>query len=270
MSAHHDVTAIVPCFDYGEFLDDAVGSLLRQTGGAPHVIVVDDGSTDPAPLAALARLTVPVIRQDNAGLSAARNAGIGVAYTPYVICLDADDRLPPSALNTLKAAFAADPGIGFAYGVTEFFGEWTGEMSLPPWDPYRLLWRHTIGPVALTKRQLWTDVGGYDPAFRTGYEDWDFWLGAVERGWRGAKVEEVTFSYRRHGETMVFGSRRDYRALFARLRAKHAPLYARRRELAKASPASWPQRMLYRYFWGPRPVPAPVEHAIYRLLFRSR
>ena len=77
-----------------------------------------------------------------------------------------------------------------------------------------MLYRHVIGPVGLTRRSLWEDVGGYDPAFRTGYEDWDFWLGALERGWRGAKVDEVTFLYRRHGESMVFGARREYRRLY--------------------------------------------------------
>jgi glycosyltransferase involved in cell wall biosynthesis len=268
MSEHHDVTAVVPCFNYGAWVADAVDSLLAQEGGAPNVVVVDDGSTDPATLAALDALSVPVLRQPNRGLSAARNAGYAATDTPLLIALDADDRLPPGALRALKRPLAQDPSIGFAYGVTRFFGDWDGEMRFPPLDAYRLLHRHIVGPVGLTRRALWEDVGGYDPAFRTGYEDWDFWLGALERGWRGAKVDEVTFLYRRHGETMLLGARREYRRLYASLRAKHATLFARRRELARASDAPVLERAIYRYFWGPRPVPAAVEHALYRLFFR--
>jgi glycosyltransferase involved in cell wall biosynthesis len=269
MSEHSDVTAVVPCFDYGAWVREAVDSLLAQEGGAPHVVVVDDGSTDPATLAVLDGLEVPVLRQANAGLSAARNAGYRSTDTPLVISLDADDRLAPDALRRLKRPLMEDPSLGFSYGVTRFFGDWDGTMDFPPLDAYRLLHRHIIGPVGLTRRALWEDVGGYDPAFRTGYEDWDFWLGALERGWRGAKVDEVTFLYRRHGETMVFGARREYRRLYGMLRDKHAALFARSSELARASDAGVLERALYRYFWGPRPVPPAMEQAIYRLVFRS-
>src|SRR5690606_28921096 len=110
------------------------------------------------------------------------------AETPLVIALDADDLLMPGALLALRAPLDADPGLGFTYGIPRFFGDWSGEMVFPPLDAYRLLYRHIIGAVGLTRRSLWEDVGGYDPTFRTGYEDWDFWLGAIERGWRGAKI----------------------------------------------------------------------------------
>jgi glycosyltransferase involved in cell wall biosynthesis len=267
-SEHADVTAVVPCFNYGAWVAEAVDSLLGQEGGPPHVVVVDDGSTDPATLEVLATLSVPVIRQDNGGLSAARNTGYASTDTPLLIALDADDRLPPGALRALKRPLADDPSVGFSYGITHFFGDWEGDMPFPPLDAYRLLHRHIVGPVGLTRRALWEDVGGYDPAFRTGYEDWDFWLGALERGWRGAKVDEVTFLYRRHGETMVFGARREYRRLYGMLRAKHAALFARRSELARASSSGLLERQIYRYFWGPRPVPAWMEQAAYRLFFR--
>ncbi|MGH2745901.1 MAG: glycosyltransferase family 2 protein, partial [Thermoleophilaceae bacterium] len=61
-----DVTAVVACFNYGRFVGEAVESLVSQEGGAPHVIVVDDGSTDGATHAALdaLRREVEVIRQE--------------------------------------------------------------------------------------------------------------------------------------------------------------------------------------------------------------
>lgn len=272
MGEHSDVTAVIACFNYGRWVDDAVGSLRAQEGGAPRIVVVDDGSTDPATVRTLDALgdDVRLIRQANVGLPAARNAGMRDAGTPFLIALDADDRLPPRALRALKKPFAADPALGFTYGITRFFGEWDGEMALPGYDPWRLLYRHTIGPVGLTRRELFEDIGGYDEAMRAGYEDWDFWLSAIGAGWRGHKVDEVTFEYRRHGETMVVGSRRAYRSLYRGLRRKHAALFARRRELARASDAGPAERLVYRYFWGPRPVPARVEHALYRVVFGRR
>jgi hypothetical protein len=140
-------------------------------------------------------------------------------------------------------------------------------MRMPPFDPYRLLYRHTIGPVALTRRTLFEDVGGYDSVFN-GLEDWEFWLHAIERGWRGRQVDAVTFDYRRHGATMVVDARRNYRYYRRELRRKHAALYRRRGELAGQSDLGLAGRLVYRFFWGERPVPARLEHAIYSLVFR--
>ena len=100
-SRHSDVTVIVTNYNYGAFLEEAVHSVLAQEGGPPQVIVVDDGSTDPDTLEVLDRLPdgVRVIRGDNAGVAAARNAGLAAADTPFLMILDADDRLRPRALE---------------------------------------------------------------------------------------------------------------------------------------------------------------------------
>jgi glycosyltransferase involved in cell wall biosynthesis len=273
LSEHNDVTVVVPCFNYGLFLAEALESLRNQAGGPPVMLVVDDGSTDPATQSVLADLPddVGLLRQDNAGLSAARNAGFRAAHTPLLVALDADDMLAPNALRALKRGLASDPSAGFAYGVTEFFGDWSGEMTMPGWDPFRLLYRHTIGPTALTRRELFEDIGGYDEeipkATVMGYEDWEFWLHAVARGWHGVKVHEVTFLYRRHGKTMLSGARRDYRRWYRALRSKHRALYARRRELGRETDLGVLGRAVYRFYWGPRPVPASLEMRMYQLLW---
>jgi glycosyltransferase involved in cell wall biosynthesis len=269
-----DITLVITCFNYGEYLADAVGSALTQVGGPPHVTVVDDGSTDPATLAALERLPagVGLIRQANAGPSYARNAGLRAATTPFLIVLDADDLLSPTALQDLRGPFERNSKIGFSYGVTRFFGDWEGELVFPPYDPYRLIYRHIIGSTALMRRELFERVGGYDPKF-TGYEDWDFWVSALSCGWRGEKVEKVTLFYRRHGTSTVQGrARPQYRRWFRTLRHKHAHLYARdgRRQLARESALSPFGRFVYRWWWGARPMPARMEWALHSLLWRPR
>ena len=267
-SEHHDVTIVIPCFNYGGFLGEALDSLRAQEGGSPQIIVVDDGSSEPETQEALAALPddVLVLGQDNAGPSAARNAGFRAAQTPFVMALDADDMLPPGALRALKRGFAADATAGYAYGVMRFFGDWSGELRMPRWDPYRLLYRHTIGVSALTRRDLLEDVGGFDPHI-SGFEDWELWLHALANGWHGVQVPEVTVLYRRHGTTNFSDARPNYRRWYRAIRAKHRQLYGRRRELAHQSELGPLGRAVYRFYWGPRPIPAALEARVYNLLW---
>ena len=264
-----DITAVVACFNYGAYLGEALASLLGQAGGAPRIIVVDDGSDDPATLAALETLPagVELVRQPNRGAGAARNAGLERASTPYVIVLDADDRLAPGALTALRAPLDADPALGFAYGTMRFFGDWEGELRFPAYDPYALLYRHTIGLSALARRELIVATGGFDPAFEQ-FEDWELWVSALGHGWRGRQVEAVTLEYRRHGASKLAADRAAYRRAFRRLRAKHAGLYRDRARLARESRLGALGRLWYRGWWGARPIPARLERALHRARWR--
>ena len=264
--ANDDVTAVIACFNYGRYLREAVDSVLGQ--GA-RVVVVDDGSTEPETHAALDALPagVELVRQENRGVCAARNAGLARVATPYAIVVDADDRLAAGALAAMRAPLDADARLGFAYGTMRFFGAWEGELRFPDYDPYRLLYRHTIGLSALMRRELVEDTGGFDPAFET-YEDWELWVNALAHGWRGRRVDAVTLEYRRHPRSSKLAEdRRRYRRHYAALRRKHAALYARAGELAREGRVGPLQRAVYRWFWGPRPVPASLEGFLHRRLF---
>ena len=265
-----EVTAVIANYNYGRYLPEAVESLRSQAGGPPHVVVVDDGSTEPGTDELLARLEaegVEVVRQGNRGVSAARNAGLALVRTPYWLVLDADDRLAPGALAALRAPLDADAALGYAFGYMRFFGDMSGVVRFPDYDPYRLLYRHTIGLTALARAEVLTATGGFDPAFGH-YEDWELWVHALAHGHEGRRVDAVTLDYRRHGGTKFTEDRRSYRRAWRDLRRKHAALYARRDELAARSALGPVGRAVYRWFWGPRPVPAAAEAALHRLLWR--
>ena len=265
-----DITAVVTNFNYGRFLEEAVASLRGQEGGSPRVLVVDDGSTEPASARALERLEgdgVEVLRQGNQGVCAARNNGLAQVETPYWLVLDADDRLAPGALAAMRAPLDEEPALGFAYGLTRMFGDMSGVIRFPPYDPFRLLYRHTIGPTALARVELLRATGGYDAGFPH-YEDWELWVNALAHGYEGRRVDAVTFEYRRHGSSKLTADRRRYKAAWRAMRRKHAELYRRRDELAARSRLGPPGRALYRWFWGPRPVPPALEAAAHRLLWR--
>ena len=261
------VTAVVACFNYGRFLGEAVESLRSQ--GA-RVVVVDDGSTDPATHAALDALPddVEVVRQENRGASAARNAGMARADTPLVLALDADDRLAPGALGALRAALDAHPDAAFAYGHQRFFGDMEGEMRLPPYDPFKLLHRHLIGPTALMRRELIEATGGYDEELAW-FEDWELWVNALAHGMHGVRVDQVTHEYRRHGEGKLLRDRRVYRRARRYIMEKHRALYDDEKRLAADSDLGPAGRLVYKAFWGPRPLPAAFEAAVHRVLWRS-
>ncbi len=260
---HDDVTVVIACFDYGRYLREAVDSAVAQAG---TVVVVDDGSTDEETVDVLARLpaAVDVVRQENQGVCRARNAGLARVGTPYALVLDADDRLAPGAIAALKPVLEADPSLGYAYGTMRFFGDWSGELHFPDFDAYALLYRHTIGLSALVRREVFAQTGGFDPAFEQ-FEDWELWVHALERGWTGKRVDAVTLEYRRHGDTKLVRDRGRYRAIYRQLRAKHAALYAH----PPATRLGLAGRLAHRLYWGPRPVPARVEQALYRRLWAA-
>lgn len=270
---HADVTVVIANHDYGAYLPEAVDSALVQGDPSPHVAVVDDGSTDPATLDALDALAkrdpdVELIRQPNRGVCAARNAGLDRARTPYVLVLDADDRLAAGALDALRPGLDDDPALGFAYGTMRFFGDWEGELRFPPYDPYALLHRHTIGLSALVRREVIEATGGFDPDFEQ-FEDWELWLNALAHGWRGRQVDAPVLEYRRHGATKLAADRAAYRRARRRLHEKHAGLYRDAARLARESRLGPAGRLWYRAWWGARPVPAAVERALHRARWAS-
>ncbi len=268
--ANADITVVIACFNYGAYLGEAIDSALGQAGGPPSVVVVDDGSDDPGTIEALERLpdAVELVRQPNRGVCAARNAGLGWASTPYLLVLDADDRLAPGALGALRGPLDGDPRLGFAYGLMRFFGDWEGLLPFPRYDPYRLLYRHTIGLSALMRTDVVRDTGGFDSAFEQ-FEDWELWVNALAHGWRGRRVDTVTLEYRRHGATKLAADRNAYRRAFAALQTKHAGLYRGRRRLARESDLAAAGRLWYRLWWGYRPLPAALERVMHRARWRA-
>ncbi|NNU16508.1 glycosyltransferase [Parvularcula sp. ZS-1/3] len=124
-------TVIIPSYRSAGTVGDAVRSALTQEIEGLEVIVIDDGSpTDDAGAAERAGAGDPrlrVIKQANAGVSAARNAGIAAACGRYLAFLDADDMLLPGALAGHLEAFASDPGLALSFGRVRFWDPAHGE-----------------------------------------------------------------------------------------------------------------------------------------------
>jgi glycosyltransferase involved in cell wall biosynthesis len=273
MPRHGDITVVIPCFNHGRFLFESVERALGQQGGPPQVIVVDDGSTDEETQRALEELPegVRLIRQENAGVAVARNSGFENSDSELLLMVDADDRLTLDALDVLRPPLEANPDVGYCYGLMKLIGAWSGVLRFPDFDPYILLHRSIAGAqLGLVRRRCWEDAGGFDPAI-DGYEDWDFCLSALEKGWRGLQIDRVTHEYRKHERSGQEMHRRRYRHVYRQLRAKHAQLFARRSEFARETDLGPLHRFAYRTYFAWRPIPARMEKALYsRVIFRRR
>src|SRR5919199_424046 len=110
------VSVVIPCYNQAHFLGEAIESVLAQSHPHFEIVVVNDGSTDNTSEVATRYPGVRCIRQDNQGLSAARNSGLARSGGKYVVFLDADDRLLPEALEAGLECLKAHPECAFASG----------------------------------------------------------------------------------------------------------------------------------------------------------
>ncbi len=197
------VSVVIPAFNYGGYLAEAIDSALAQRGARTEVLVVDDGSTDDTP-EVLERYgdAIRVHRQDNAGLSAARNVGAQLARGDLLVYLDADNKLHPDFVARCRDALLDHPTAGFAYPQVHHFGAVDRTTELGAYDLDAMRRRNEIDACCLLRRHLVLDHP-YDEGNRVGWEDWDLFLTLAEHGWGGVLVDEPLLEYRRHDASMT-------------------------------------------------------------------
>ncbi|MEX0700437.1 MAG: glycosyltransferase [Acidimicrobiia bacterium] len=222
------VTIVIPCFDQGRFLEDALLSVFEQSFPFFEVVVVDDGSRDPETIAILDELDWPrtqLLRQENRGLPAARNAGMKMARAPFLVPLDADDELAPDYLMELVNALDRNPMAAYAHCWTELFGEQRALFVTRPFNPYQLLLSNPIIGCVLMRRRAWEEVGGYDESMKDGHEDWELWIRMLRAGWTETAVRLPLFRYRKHGISMSVDTEARFEQGRAAIVQRHSDLY---------------------------------------------
>jgi glycosyltransferase involved in cell wall biosynthesis len=205
------VSVIIPCYAQGHFLLDAITSVMDQTYRPVEILVVDDGSPDrdiiDAVLAPFGN-AVRCVHQPNTGLSGARNAGLRLAQGEFVVCLDADDRLLPRALEAGVRAFQQHPGCGLVWGLNRLIDARgnplvTGERTFVTEGGYAaLLETNIIGPPVsvMFRREALLAAGSFSAGMRHA-EDYDLYLRLVREHGMYCHGELVA-EYRLHGANM--------------------------------------------------------------------
>jgi SAM-dependent methyltransferase len=204
----HSVAVVITTYNHAHYLPDSIGSVLAQTVPASEIIVVDDGSKDNAAAVTAQYKGVSYIHQDNQGLSGARNTGLHAARAKFILFLDADDKLLPTAIETGLACFVGAPNAAYVYGGHRRIAEDGTPISEDRYTPIGerpyedMLRGNTIGMHAtvLYDRALLAEEGGFDTGLRR-CEDYDVYLRLAAKH-PIASHPAIIAEYRWHGQNM--------------------------------------------------------------------
>ena len=213
------VSVIIPAYNHGRFLREAIQSVLEQTFQDWELIVVDDGSTDETSevVASFPDPRIRYIYQKNQGNAAARNRGIELARGEFIAFLDADDLWLPMKLEKQVAQLdSLPPTVGLVYADLHFFnhedGAITGRLlqASGQFDPprgkvfsqiVRRKWGGERGwfiipTTALIRREVFQRVGLFDESLRR-HVDWEMWV-RIAAAYEVDVLNEPLAKYRHH------------------------------------------------------------------------
>ena len=209
------VTVVIPCYNYGKYLAACLRSIHAQTFKDYEIIIVDDGSTDDSGQVAAAHKSLfgkrgfRYIYQKNAGVSAARNAGIRAARGEFITFLDADDVWLPTYLERQVEVISSSTRISLCYTWRALLDnksrDRSGELH-DPIDPVgpslttMLLENPCSASGVITRIGLIRKLGGFDRRFSSA-ADWHMWLRLAASG-RVEGIREPLVLYRIHPDAM--------------------------------------------------------------------
>jgi glycosyltransferase involved in cell wall biosynthesis len=205
-----EVAVVIPAFNPGPYLRGALDSVLAQSYSRWSAIVVDDGSTEELSYVEKIDSRIVLLSQQNAGLSAARNAGIRATSAPLIAFLDADDLWLPLKLEHQVAAMAAG---GAVLCSTDFeIIDGTSDRIGPGYGGANSYTDLLEGcglcvSTVMVRRDALDRVGLFNLRYQQA-GDWDLWLRLARIG-SLARCDEVLARYRIHSSNMS----RDYKRL---------------------------------------------------------
>ena len=202
MKEQNLVGVIIPCYNYGVYLNEAVDSVLKSTYSPIEIIIVNDGSTDNTEEVVREIMTrndnVSYIYQNNQGPSVARNNGIKRTKAKYILPLDADDKISDDYIEKAVDVLENDTDVKIVYCNALFFGEKQGKWKLTKFSTKELLVRNMIFSCALFRKEDWIKTGGYSHELLGGWEDWEFWISMLKDGGCAFQLKITGFFYRIH------------------------------------------------------------------------
>jgi glycosyltransferase involved in cell wall biosynthesis len=240
MSSNIPVSVVIPCFNHGHFIRDAIRSVEKCEQDSYELIIVNDGSTDSHTQQVMRELETEgyqVISQTNQGLAAARNNGIRAGKGRYVLPLDADNLIRPNYIYAATQILDKFPDVAVVYGKPALFGEETNrrfDMG-GEFDLFRLLRDNYIDACTVIRKSVFEECGGFDVEMPCqGYDDWDLWLTLAARGHQFHFVDEILFDYRVRHDSMIHDAvtQDRFREVFDYFCKKH-PLFALQARVSK-------------------------------------
>lgn len=221
------VSVIVPVYNQGEFLAEALDSVLQQTYSNWECVIVNDGSTDNSEEVAKSYLDkdnrFKYLYQENSRLAAARNNGIRHSDGYFILPLDSDNMLCPTYLEKAVSYFLLHPETTLVYGKAEFFGDRSGIWNLPEYSWEKFIWSNCIDNCAMYKRADFDATGGYRDVLM---EDWDFWLSLLKPDSVVYRYDDVLFRYREREVSLGSGTFDKLEMTTIQIYENHKEIYA--------------------------------------------
>lgn len=223
------ISVVIPFYNDGEYIDEAVDSILEQTYTHIEIIIVNDGSTDPKSIEKLANYQRPktkVLHKENGHLASARNYGIRYARGEYVLLLDADDKFEKTFIEKAKSILDNNKNAAAVSAYAELFGRLNNIIvSFDGGTADNFVFRNNAVACALIRKRVWEEVGGYNEDMQEGFEDWDFWLSVTQKGWEIKIIPEPLFKYRQKTTSMLQDSQKKRPELIRFLVQRHEEVF---------------------------------------------
>ena len=202
------VSIIIPCYNHGDFIEDAIKSIEQCNDKTLYeIVIVDDGSTDKVTQHKLLQLKQQgynVISQENKGLGAARNTGIEASKAKYILPLDSDNKIHPEYIFKAAKVLDENENISVVYADAEYFGGKTGRWSVGEYSLQKLMLGNYIDACSVFRKSVWEKAGRYDEKMPfMGLEDWDLWLRFSFNGFKFQYLPQVLFYYRVQDSSML-------------------------------------------------------------------
>jgi glycosyltransferase involved in cell wall biosynthesis len=193
------VSVIIPCYNQVEFLEEAIASVKNQTFKDYEIIIVNDGSTEHNAIDLIndfASFNIFIIHEINKGVSAARNKGIELAQGEFILPLDADDEIHPHYLEEAVEMLENKKQFEIVITGVKYFGALQHEEYLPEYSRKQHLLQNLFFNTSLFRKKSFFNAGGYDEDFKTGWEDWDFYLRLINNESQIGFIPKYYYNYR--------------------------------------------------------------------------
>lgn len=198
------VSVIIPMYNYGQYLDEAIQSVLSQSVKPHEIVCVSDGAIDNS-VEIARKYPVTVLEKKNGGLASARNFGIKYAKGKYMMSFDSDDIMRHDCIKE-HLKLANDNTI-VTCGLMAFGSEtYTARPEIASLE--LLMKRNVIYSNSLFPKTLWEKIGGFDEGevMRLGLEDWEAWIRMAGAGAKFKTGDYIGLLWRRHPNAMSTAS----------------------------------------------------------------
>ena len=263
------VSVIIPCYNQGMYVAEAIQSALDQTYNNIEIVCVNDASTDNSreviqKFADEHNNIIFIDNPENKGVIDSRNKAIAACSGEYILPLDADNKIKPAYVEKAAKILDKNPNVGVVYCRVQRFGLEKDELALGNVET-DMLFCNCVDNCSMFRKADFMEVGQYKQYMKNGLEDWDLWLGFMDKGFAFHKIDEMLLLYRTYkAESRSNQAQKNEEELLRSIVRNHPQLYLNSDEcISKIFKMDYqPKYKKYKNLWTLFAVIAVIEFLI--------